>query len=194
MTNPDASRQAEKAALRRRLLKARRAIPEQAWRQKSDRICAHLQSWPAFQQARGILAYWSFRNEPDLSPLMDTQRLWGLPRCVGKEMVWHQWQGADRLQPGQFGIAEPSPTAPTISAAQVDLILVPAVACDKAGYRLGYGGGFYDRMLSQPQWRAKVAVAIIFDDARLPTVPRDAWDRPLRGVCSEAGLYRCDAI
>jgi 5-formyltetrahydrofolate cyclo-ligase len=71
----------------------------------------------------------------------------------------------------------------------VDLLLVPAVACDVHGYRLGYGGGFYDRLLSQPAWIGKPAIAIVFEYARLPTVPRDPWDKPLQGICTETGLY-----
>ncbi|MDB9525808.1 5-formyltetrahydrofolate cyclo-ligase [Oscillatoria sp. CS-180] len=181
--------QQEKADLRRRLLKARQAIPESLWRQKSDRICAHLQTWPGFQSARCILAYWSFRNEPDLGSLMDSRRLWGLPRCDGKRLAWHQWQGSRFLQAGRFGITEPVAHAPTIDPESVDLILVPAVACDVTGYRLGYGGGYYDRMLSQPQWRHKPTVAIVFEYARLPKVPKDAWDRSMQGICTEAGLY-----
>ncbi|MGF1460939.1 MAG: 5-formyltetrahydrofolate cyclo-ligase [Leptolyngbyaceae cyanobacterium] len=182
-------RAVEKAERRRRLLKARHAIPPQQWRQKSDRICAHLQSWPTFQTARCVLAYWSFRNEPDLSPLINHRRYWGLPRCVGKQMVWHQWQGHQYLQTGRFGITEPVPQAPEIHPDMVDLILVPAVACDVKGYRLGYGGGFYDRMLTKPQWRHKATVAIVFEYARLPKVPRDVWDRPMQGICTESGLF-----
>ncbi|MBE7380582.1 MAG: 5-formyltetrahydrofolate cyclo-ligase [Leptolyngbya sp. SIO1E4] len=185
-------RQQDKADLRRRLLKARQAIPPPLWQQKSDRICAHLQSWPEFQRARCILAYWSFRNEPTLSALMDAKRLWGLPRCSGKTMIWHQWQGAQNLQTGRFGITEPRPDAPPVDPAQVDLILVPAVACDVRGYRLGYGGGFYDRMLSQPQWRRQTTIAIVFEYARLPTIPKDPWDRPMQGICTETGLYLAD--
>ena len=187
-------RQQEKANLRRRLLKARQAIPPGLWRQKSDRICTHLQSWPTFQTARCILAYWSFRNEPDLSPLIESQRLWGLPRCVGKTLTWHYWQGLHALQPGYAGITEPVPESPQVDLSTVDLILVPAVACDVRGYRLGYGGGFYDRMLSQPQWHNRPAIAIVFEYARLPTVPRDSWDKPIQGICTEMGLYLSNAL
>ena len=182
-------RATEKADLRRRLLKARQAIPPQQWRQKSDRICAHLQTWPTFQSARCILTYCSFRNEPDLSPLMNYLRYWGLSRCVGKQMIWHQWLGAKSLQTGKYGITEPIADAPEIHPDMVDLILVPAVACDVTGYRLGYGGGYYDRMLTKPQWRRKPTVAIVFEYARLPKVPRDVWDRPMQGICTESGLF-----
>jgi 5-formyltetrahydrofolate cyclo-ligase len=188
-SEPTPDPQSEKADLRRRLIKARQAIPPHLWRQKSDRICAHLQSWPGFQSARCVLAYWSFRNEPDLSPLMDHRRYWGLPRCHGKHMIWHQWQGHQFLQPGRFGIAEPVAHAPEIDPALVDLVLVPAVACDVRGYRLGYGGGYYDRMLSKPQWRHKTTIAIVFEYARLPKLPQNIWDRPMQGICTETGLY-----
>ncbi|MEM6838781.1 MAG: 5-formyltetrahydrofolate cyclo-ligase [Cyanobacteria bacterium P01_C01_bin.120] len=182
-------RSSEKADLRRRLLKARQAIPPQQWRQKSDRICTHLQRWPTFQQARCILTYWSFRNEPDLSPLINHHHYWGLPRCVGKTMIWHQWQGPQFLQTGKYGITEPVPQSPEIHPDMVDLILVPAIACDVMGYRLGYGGGYYDRMLTKSQWRQKPAIAIVFEYARLPKVPQDVWDRPMQGICTESGLF-----
>ncbi|MEO0541521.1 MAG: 5-formyltetrahydrofolate cyclo-ligase, partial [Cyanobacteria bacterium P01_A01_bin.105] len=65
---------AVKATLRRSLLKARQSIPPQLWQQKSQRICQHLAHWPQFRQAKTILAYCSFRNEPDLGPLLQQQR------------------------------------------------------------------------------------------------------------------------
>ncbi len=66
---------------------------------------------------------------------------------------------------------------------------MPAVACDIRGYRLGYGGGYYDRLLSQAEWQTIPTVGVVFEYARLPNLPRDHWDRPLAGVCSESGLF-----
>ena len=183
--------QLEKADLRRRLLKARQAIPEAAWRQKSDRICAHLQQWEVFQQARIVLAYWSFRKEPDLEPLLRTPGYWGLPRCQGRNLTWHYWssKGQWSLVQGAYGISEPHPQSPQVDVTQVDLICVPAVACDVRGYRLGYGGGYYDRMLSHFPWRKIPTVGIVFEYARLPKVPRAPGDLPLKGICTESGLF-----
>lgn len=180
-----------KTDLRRRLLKARQSIPAEVWRQKSAHLCAHLLAWEYFRRCRVILAYASFRQEPDLSPLVQHHAAWGLPRCVGKDLHWHRWSvhSPGALQPGAYGILEPDPQSPLVEVSQVDLILVPAVACDGQGYRLGYGAGYYDRLLSQPQWRRIPTIGIVFEYARLPSLPRDVWDRPLHGVCSESGLF-----
>ncbi|NET50563.1 MAG: 5-formyltetrahydrofolate cyclo-ligase, partial [Merismopedia sp. SIO2A8] len=56
------------------------------------------------------------------------------------------------------------------------------------GYRLGYGGGFYDRMLSSSEWESKPTIGIIFEQAYLPQLPIDDWDTSLQGVCTENGF------
>ncbi|MGK7917686.1 MAG: 5-formyltetrahydrofolate cyclo-ligase [Prochloraceae cyanobacterium] len=177
--------QENKKHLRRRLLKQRRSLSEKVWRQKSYRLCDRLQSLPIFTEAKTILAYFSFQQEPDLSPLFNSDRRWGFPRCVDKSLQWHSWMPGENLQTGTYGILEPYPDAPTINPEQVDLILVPAVSCDRLGYRLGYGGGFYDRMLSSPQWAFKPTIGIIFDFAYLSQLPIEPWDRRLDNVCTE---------
>jgi 5-formyltetrahydrofolate cyclo-ligase len=132
--------QLDKTKLRRTLLKKRQLMPMNEWREKSDRICTQLQTSILFKQAKTILAYFSFRQEPDLSSLFaDNKYRWGFPRCVGKSMYWHVWTPKDTVEIGSYGITEPHPHAPTIEPAEVDLILVPGVACDYQGYRLGYG-------------------------------------------------------
>ncbi len=181
----------QKAALRRSLLKARQKMPQETWRYKSDRLCAHLQSSIWLAEAKMILAYFSFRQEPDLSPLLylpNSQRQWGFPRCVDRTLIWHLWSPEQTYQPGAYGIPEPAVDAPTVNPADVDLILVPCVACDVKGYRLGYGGGFYDRLLSHSAWDGIPTVGIVFEFARLPYLPVEPWDRPLQAICSEAGL------
>ncbi|MBW4632527.1 MAG: 5-formyltetrahydrofolate cyclo-ligase [Iphinoe sp. HA4291-MV1] len=178
-----------KTELRKSLLKTRQSMSTQEWREKSDRICQNLLTSPQFNQAKTILAYFSFRQEPDLSPLFtDTCRRWGFPRCVGQSLYWHFWTHQDTLITGAYGICEPHPDAPTIASAEVDLILVPCIACDYQGYRLGYGGGYYDRMLSSPEWTNKPTIGIVFEFAYLPEIPIETWDKPLQGVCTELAL------
>lgn len=164
-------------------------MPVGEWIEKSDRICSQIQASVVFQQAKTILAYFSFRQEPDLSSLFtQTKYRWGFPRCVGQSLVWHHWTPKDSLQISAYGIHEPLPDAPTIDPATVDLILVPSVACDRQGYRLGYGGGYYDRLLSSPEWCNKSTIGVIFDFAYLPQLPTQPWDQPLHAVYTESGV------
>ena len=181
----------EKTALRRSFLAARRAMPTEVWQQQSRQLCDRLQASPLFMQAQTVLAYFSVRQEPDLSPLLTISKTWGFPRCVGQALVWHTWSAQDSLplQVGAFGIREPHPKAPTLQPDQVDLLLVPAVACDRRGYRLGYGGGFYDRLLSTPEWANKPTIGLVFDFGLVPQLPTDPWDCPLTAICTEVELF-----
>jgi len=189
----------EKAELRRSLLKKRQLMTAVECRQKSDRICTQLLTSPLFKEAKTILAYFSFRQEPDISTLfadIPTQgeqdahpkKIWGFPRCVGNSLHWHIWTPNDAVKIGTYGIIEPHPEAPIITPAEVNLILVPSIACDYQGYRLGYGGGYYDRLLSSPEWANKSTIGIVFEFAYLQKLPIEPWDQQLRGVCTENGL------
>ena len=185
----------EKSKLRQRLLQERRSLDQQTWRQKSDRICQHLARFSVFQEARLVLAYFSIRQEPDLSPLFEgrlgsdsQERFWGFPRCVGKELHWHRWQPGDPIAIGKYGIREPAPDAGAIAPEEVDLLLVPAVGCDRRGFRLGYGGGYYDRLLARSAWQSVPALGITFAFACPDELPADPWDASLQGTCTEEGV------
>ncbi|MEL7035567.1 MAG: 5-formyltetrahydrofolate cyclo-ligase [Cyanobacteria bacterium J06592_8] len=182
-----------KNQLRLELLEIRQSMLAEDWRTKSDRLCSHLLASALFEQAETVLAYVSFRQEPDLSRLFaETSKMgtktWGFPRCVKSNLIWHQWKPGELLQTGAYGIWEPDANLPMISASDVDLILVPAVACDQRGYRLGYGGGYYDRMFNAAEWQMIPKIGIVFEFAYLPQLPIDEWDQPLNAVCTEEGL------
>ena len=185
-----------KKELRSSLLKKRRSMSEREWREKSDRLCRYLENFSLFQTAKTVLAYFSFRQEPDLSLLFTNigekttfyPKTWGFPRCVEKSLLWHIWQPENYLQKGAYGILEPELNAPLLKSSEVDLILVPAVACNVNNYRLGYGGGFYDRMLSKQEWASKPTIGIVFEFAYLQDLPIDSWDKPLDFVCTENGI------
>lgn len=178
-----------KAELRQSLLKQRQLMSVAEWKEKSNRICQNLLTLPLFNQAKTILAYFSHRQEPDLSFLFtDTAHRWGFSRCVSNSLFWHLWTPNDSVKNGAYGIIEPHPDATTITPAEVDLILVPCVACDYQGYRLGYGGGYYDRLLSFPEWSTKPTIGIVFEFAYLSVLPVEPWDKPLQSVCTEMGL------
>ncbi|WNN92050.1 5-formyltetrahydrofolate cyclo-ligase [Gloeocapsopsis dulcis] len=182
------SQPTNKIELRRLLLHKRQSMSLKEWQEKSYLISFHLQASLLFTQAKTILTYFSFRQEPELSALFTAKKSWGFPRCIDQSLNWHLWQPGNDTQLGSYGILEPHPCAPLIKANEVDLILVPTVACDVRGYRLGYGGGFYDRLLSSVEWNSKPTIGIVFDFAYLPQLPIENWDIPLNGVCTETGL------
>jgi 5-formyltetrahydrofolate cyclo-ligase len=189
----------DKKVLRQDLLQQRQALSVRDWTEKSKTICKHIARSQWFQNAETILVYLSVRQEPDLSTLWTrdaASKHWGLPRCVGKTLAWHQYNPCvpEQLQPGAYGILEPLPTLPVIEPDAVDLILVPAVACDRRGCRLGYGGGFYDRLLAQPEWANKPTIGIVFEFAYLEHLDADSWDRPMRSVCTEKGFMGIDPL
>lgn len=176
----------QKVELRKQLIQQRRSLSQTEWQHRSDLICEQLQRSTVFQKAKTVLSYCSARQEPDLSALLTIDKLWGLPRCVENTLIWHQWTTDGLpLQPGKFGILEPDPESPTIEANQVDLILVPCVGCDRQGYRLGHGAGFYDRLFSLPEWKNKPAIGIIFEFALVEKLPIDPWDQKLSAICTE---------
>jgi 5-formyltetrahydrofolate cyclo-ligase len=183
--------QLDKQQLRLNLLKVRKSMSVEEWRTHSMSICAHLLGSSLFTEAKTILAYFSFRQEAELSPLFaDKKHRWGFPRCVGDCLSWHYVEKFDdnSLVPGAYGITEPHANTPKITATEVDLIIVPCVACDYQGYRLGYGGGYYDRFLASPDWANKTTIGITFDFAFLPQIPIESWDKSLQNICTETGF------
>lgn len=176
--------------LRRQILQHRQNLPVATWREASDRVCNHLQNSPLFNQARTILAYHSFRQEVDLGYLFThTHHHWGLPRCEGKSLYWHAWKPDLGLVTGAYGILEPDRASPLVEPENVDLILIPSVALDRRGYRLGYGGGYYDRMLADSVWDGVLKIGVVFDFAYVERLPVEHWDRPLDAVCTESGIF-----
>jgi len=176
-----------KVSLRRQLLRQRESMSKEIWQAKSERLCNLLQQCPWFQASTTILAYFPHRFEPDLSPLFQLKDYqWGFPRSLEDSLAWHAWQPGESLSSGSYGILEPLPSSQQVSPKDVDLILVPAIACDLAGYRLGYGKGYYDRLLAQPDWSCLKTIGITFD--LLPQLPRQSWDQPLRAICTDQTL------
>jgi len=185
--------QQQKTQLRKKLIKQRQALSPLEWQSKSDQICHNLEKHPLFQKANRILAYFSFRQEPDLSLLFKSpalQKQWGFPRCLDKSLTWHWWQTPQILIPNKYSILEPLSTSPLIESEQVDLLIVPTVACDRLGYRLGYGGGYYDRLLSNSNWQKIPTIGITFEFAYLDKLPVETWDMTLNNVCTEKTISK----
>lgn len=168
-----------RADMRQRLA----AIPPSARAVGEELVNAAVISDPAFASARTLLAYMA--KTPELSVVSVVLSAWRagkrvlLPRVVDDHLELHAVAAWNELAPGAFGIQEPAASATTVRPAEVDLAIVPGVAFDRKGGRLGQGGGFYDRLI--PQLGGEV-IGVAFDEQVVDAVPRDAHDVPVERV------------
>jgi 5-formyltetrahydrofolate cyclo-ligase len=141
--------------------------------------------------------YWPVGHEPDLRPL--TEQLsppWraclALPAIRDQRLLYLPWRPGDPLAPDEVGIPAPVAAAP-LEPIALGLLLVPALAVDRSGVRLGSGGGWYDRLRSDPLWGAVPALVVVPAACVVPRLPRDPWDVPFPGWLTETGLHWTDS-
>ncbi|MBU5435644.1 5-formyltetrahydrofolate cyclo-ligase [Pseudoflavonifractor sp. MSJ-37] len=184
-----------KAALRRDIRARMKALtPEE--RQTSDRaLFAKLLERPELEAAHTIFVYYGMGAELDTSRLLPSLTAMGkrvvLPRCAEEPGIMDArvYDPDAPLIRHRYGMLEPGPDRPVAGPEEIDLILVPGLAFDKSCYRLGQGGGYYDRYL--PRCHA-VTIALCRDCFLLESVPREAHDRPVDLVITESGTYAPD--
>ena len=174
----------ELGALRSRLRQARAARPRQERERDARAVCARILALPAYKSAHTVMAYAAARGEIALDAVMEDALLRGkvlaLPLCTGPgTMQARRVTALSRLVPGRYGILEPGADCPKVAPEDIDLILVPGVAFDARGGRLGQGGGYYDRFL--PGTRA-LRVGVCPDFALLDAVPLRAHDARMDGI------------
>lgn len=193
MTSSDDLRAAKAAA--RRLARVRRtAAKDGAGGDAAERALALLRRSVPLPAPATVVGYWPMDEEFNVVPMLEFFHAegWtcGLP-CVmgaGKPLVFRRWQKGDALRPAGFGTVEPEAESPEVDPA---LLLVPLLAFDAAGYRLGYGGGFYDRTLEALRARrAVMAVGVAFDGQAAEDVPHGQRDQRLDWVVTERRAIR----
>jgi 5-formyltetrahydrofolate cyclo-ligase len=178
---------ARKQALRRRLAAGRAALPA-ADRDIGGRLIRDaLLALPETQMAGTIAAYVSIGNEPDTRGLI--YALWKRGSYVllpllqpDGDLDWASYEGPDSLRPGPRGLLEPAePPRGAHAITSADLVIVPALAADRRGARLGRGGGSYDRALARVG-PAVPAIALLYDGELLDELPAGPHDQPVRAV------------
>lgn len=181
---------AQKEELRKSLLLRRKELSPEVRKRKDKAILNLLSSLPEFRDAKRVLLYCSVKGEPDLSPLMHTLISKGreavLPKVRGSELELLSVDSPGSLVRGRFNIPEPI-SGKRVDPSQLDLVIVPGVAFDRRGFRIGFGKGYYDRLLKKVK-APKVGVAYSFQV--LNEVPRDTWDEPVDIIVTEKSIIR----
>ncbi len=184
-----------KAALRDQLVTARsrRSLAELG--DAARDLAAHLLACDEVRRAASVAAYVAVGTEPGTAPLLaallDAGKRVVLPVVLpGNDLDWAVHTGDAGLVPARFGLLEPSgPRLGVESIATPDVVLVPGLAVDDAGFRLGRGGGCYDRALARVPVGTFTCV-LLYDDEVGRDVPVEPHDLPVRAAVSPSGLRR----
>lgn len=189
-----------KNELRAAMRAKRRELPLTRQAELSVAACSHLLASECWQKAHRVALYTAARGEMDTVPLLENA--WGsgktvlLPLCSRTEQgkMWMvPCSGPENLATGAFDIPEPL-LAPQdvekvrLDKASPDIIVLPGVAFDRTGTRLGMGGGYYDRLLALPEYANCLRIGLGYAFQLVESLPRQKWDLPVHAVCTEKEL------
>ena len=182
-----------KRALRREVLARRDALAPEDRSERSRRIADRILALPEVSRAGTVMAFWSFGSEVETAPLIRRLVEAGsdvvLPRIDGGDVLPVSYAPGDPVAPTGFGAMEPS-AGRAVEPERVDAVIVPGVAFDRRGARVGYGGGYYDRFLARTR-PGVPAIAIAFGLQVVEGVPEGRGDRRLDAIVTEEEVIRC---
>lgn len=193
----DALRVAVKAEIRTRRRALRNALPKEARERRSAAIGERVAGLDEWDKADTILAFVSMRTEVQTRALVE--RAWSegkrvaAPRLSAErdDLTLHRWEEGDPLEESGMMFLQPRQSAERIAEDAVDLVLVPALALDERGHRVGFGRGFYDRLL--PRLVRATRVGIIFHFELVAEVPERDADEPVDVIVTDERVVRTGA-
>ena len=184
-----------KLALRDQILTSRHRLALVQIGEAARELAAHLLALPEIRQAATVAAYVSVGNEPGTGPLIDALQTSGrrvlLPRLLpDNDLDWSVYAGPSSLQRARRGVLEPDGELLGVDAvARADVVLVPGLAVDAEGYRLGRGGGSYDRALGRVP-AGTLTCVLLYDGELRQEVPVEPHDRPVTAAATPSGITR----
>ena len=178
----------DKTELRKKIRELKRAVSAEEKLRRSEAVMRRVEALPEFEKARVVLLYWSMADEVQTHEFVNRwydKKVLLLPCVEGDDLLLRQYTGPECLVAGeQFGIGEPAATLPVFTELErVEMIVVPGVAFDRTGNRMGRGRGFYDRLLKSTPNAVKVGVA--YDFQMIESVPVEPHDVKMDRVISE---------
>lgn len=172
-----------KSTMRQAMFAWRRALDGEARRKAAQGLVATIRAETPIAVPCTVSGFWPIKDEIDVAPLMLDLHEGGCTLVLpvvqgrGQRLLFRVWRPGDALEPGVFGTLQPSADREEV---EPDALLVPLLACDREGWRLGYGGGFYDRTIEVlRQKREIMAVGVGFDGQFVSEVPHGPDDQRL---------------
>lgn len=185
-------REHAKRELRSRMRSVRGVVPASAREERARAAVRRVLELAEYVGAQTIVGFSAIQKEIDPAELLAGARASGkrvgLPRVVGELLELHEFRDLSELEEGSFGVLEPAASAPVIAAADVDLVIVPGLAFDARGHRLGYGRAFYDRLL--PGMTKAFRLGFAYDFQVVMELPNDAHDIPMHAVATDLRVLR----
>ena len=182
-----------KRALRREVLALRDALPQADRVERSRRIADRLLALPELAEVRTVMAFSSFGSEVDTAPILERVAERGarlaLPRIQDGEIVPVTYRPGEPVTEAAFGALEPS-EGDVLASTEVDVVVTPGVAFDRGGFRVGYGGGYYDRFFRGARVEM-FRVAVGFAVQVVEEVPHGLGDLPMDALVTEDEVTRC---
>lgn len=193
---------ARRRELRQRLAERRRALSAPQRIAAAQGLRRSLELLPEYHTDARVAGYWACDGELPLNlvipPLATRGQQFLLP-LIGQDNLlrFAPWAAGDPVQPNRFGIPEPVTPREWLAPFQLDLVFVPLLAFDRRGYRLGYGGGYYDRSFAflkdQLRPTEPLLVGIAYDFQELPEIAPERWDVSLDFIATDRELIDCRA-
>ena len=179
--------------LRRTMRAKRQCYPIVSAQAASQTICKKLLSLKSITQSQHIAIYLASDNEVCLAPLIEKlqqqNKTLYAPVVTEQQLQFKQYISIEQCTPNQFNILEPQ-QAQSFSADNCDCILVPGIAFDKSGGRLGYGKGYFDRTLAACHTHnLPITIGIAYHWQVLNTLPRDPWDQTCHHIVTEQSCF-----
>jgi len=177
---------------RNRIIEARLAIPGDRREEMGERIAQRLEEAIGDPAGLVVSAYWPFRGEPDLKPLLKRLAAKGattaLPVVVKKAhpLIFRAWKSGDRIERGVWNIPIPADGAEVVP----DVVISPVVGFDPLCYRLGYGGGFFDRTLASLLPHRPRVFGVGYAMQAIPTIHPQPYDIPMDVIVTETEIVR----
>ena len=152
----------------------------------SKKIHENLFALPEWEMAKNIFCYYSIGHEIDTTKLFSLSKNWFIPRIKGKELEVCPYN-QEKMIINKYNIPEPKTEA--VETDCIDMIIIPALAADKFGYRIGYGGGYYDRFLSKIN-KDILKVVLVYSDLFYDSIEHDNFDIKCDIVITDKEIYK----